>query len=515
VIETGFQLSRCVMAATCLIAAGQSSTAWASPFADVTVTVDAAVRYQRLDGFGQAASSTLVHPGVPGALTDKLRAIAVDKAYHEVGINLGTVGTILESPGGFDRRRNDDEDPENINWKGFDTTGLSAAGRYLIELAKPLGFTTYYPGGESPNVRWASPWLAVLRDQDYNRFLDEVAEQVLASMLYWKNTYKEELEYYQLGNEQTSGNHALYGPDNTFGKVDPSQQTVDIVKRSGARLRAAGFLKTRFIVGSEETEEKSYALASILLADAEARQYIAVIGYHTYPYKSGYSSTQFILSTSGAGAPDPTRVRIRNQIRDLAQRYNVALWQTENSNAGDPLSFDSFRARAIHIHDEFLYANASAYFCMYAMWDETSHRLHFGNSNEFYKGEGNAVLINNTTGKVDITSLGYAIGHYSRWIKPGAVRVEAKSSNPLVQVTAFRDNAMGRLSLVLINNSGEPVDITVNVTGAGLEGTLAGEQSTLAAYWASLSVMKTDTSSSFHLAVPDTSVTSVAVKIAQ
>ena len=104
-------------------------------------------------------------------------------------------------------------------------------------------------------MRWASPWLSVLREQDYNRFLDEVAEQVLASMLYWKNTYKEELAYYQLGNEQISGNHALYGPDGTYGKVEPSQQMLNIVKRAGARLRAAGFLKTRFIVASEETEE--------------------------------------------------------------------------------------------------------------------------------------------------------------------------------------------------------------------------------------------------------------------
>ena len=152
---------------------------------------------------------------------------------------------------------------------------------------------------------------------------------------------------------------------------------------------------------------------------------------------------------------------------------------------------------------------------MYAMWDETSHHLHFGNSNEFYTGEGNAVLINNTTGKVDITSLGYAIGHYARWVKPGAVRAEAKTSNPLVQVTAFRDNATGRLSLVLINNSGDALDLTVNVTGANLEGTLTGEQSTLAAYWASLPEMKADSPGSFHLSVPDTSVTSVAAKLAQ
>jgi O-glycosyl hydrolase len=517
-LREGPKLCRLVFhlaAAACLVVVGQDLEARPAPVADVTVTIDAKVQYQRLDGFGEAAASTLVHPGVPKALTDKLRAVAVEKAFHDVGINMGNVGAILESPGGWERRANDNSDPASINWKGFDTSALNTAGRYLIDLAKPFGFTNYYLGGESPNVRWASPWLDAIRKQDYDLFLDEVAEQVVASLTYWKKTYGEELSYYQLGNEQIHGNHALTGPDGTFGSVDPVQQMTDLVKRTGDRLRAAGFLKTRLIVGSEETEEASYQLASGILADEKARQYVAVIGYHTYPYKMGYSSTQFILSTSGAGKPDPERVRIRNRLRDLAQRYQVSLWQTENSNAGDPFSFDSFRARAIHIHDEFLYANASAYFCMFAMWDETSHRLHFGNSNDFYKGEGNAVLINNSTGKVDITGLGYAMGHYARWIKPGAVRVEVQSSDSLVQVTAFRDDRTGRLSLVVINNSGNPVNLTVNVAGVNLGETLSGEQSTLAAYWASMEEMKADGPSSFHLMIPDTSVTSIAGKIAQ
>jgi O-glycosyl hydrolase len=483
--------------------------------AGVTVTVDASIQYQRLQGFGSAAASTLQHPGVPNALTDRLRAVAADKAFHQVGISMGSVGTLLESPGGFERRRNDDGDPFTLNWKGFDAAGLNAARHYLVDLAGRLGFTNYYLGAEAPNVRWGSPWLAEIRNRDYNRFLDEAAEQVLASVTYWKNTYGEEMNYYQFGNEEITGNHALGGPDGAYGSVDATRQIVDLVKRSGERLRAAGFLKTRFIVANEETEEASYEVASAILADEQARKYVAVIGYHTYPYMSGYSSTPFILSTSGAGVPDAGRVRIRNRIRDLGRRYNVSVWQTENSNSGDPLSYDNFRARAIHIHDEFLYANASAYFCMYAMWDETSQRLHFGNNANFYKGEGNAVLINNSTRKVDITGIGYAIGHYARWIKPGAVRVEATSSNPLVQVTAFKDDASGRLSLVLINNSTMPVKVTLNASGIKLGGSLTGEQSALAGYWASLPVMTTTSPGSFNIALPDASVTSVAAKLAQ
>src|SRR3989338_3365615 len=119
----------------------------------------------------------------------------------------------------------------------------------------------------------------------------------------------------------------------------------------------------------------------------------------------------------------------------------------------DPRSFDNLLGRAIHIHDELVYANASAYFGMNNIWDTISHKEHFGNRNLFSE-EGTIVLIDNDdTQTVYITGMGYAIGHYARWIKKGAVRIEAESSDPLVQVTAFRDDSQKRMVLVVINNA--------------------------------------------------------------
>jgi hypothetical protein len=475
----------------------------------VNVKVDLSLGYQTLEGFGQAEPSSLVPPGVPPALSDSLRAVAIDKAFHQVGINMGIIGGLLESPGGYNERQNDNNDPFTINWAGFNADRLTGTKRYLVDLAKPFGFTNYFLGAEAPNVRWQSPWLAAIRRQDYSRFLEEAAEQVLANATYWRDTYGEELRYYQLGNEQVTGNHASMDPAGGYGSVNPTQQIVDLAKRAGARLRAAGFRKTRFIVGTEETEEASYQVASAVLADAQASQYVGAIGYHTYPYNTGYSSAQFILSTSGTGAPDPGRVAIRNRIRELAQRHSIGAWLMENSHLdSDPLSYDDFRARAIHIHDEFLYANAAAYFGEGSMWDLASQQRHFRNS-DLYTGEGNVVLINNKTGKVDITGIGYAIGHYARWAKHGAVRVDARTTDPLVQVTAFRDDAAGRVSLVLINNSSAPTTVTVNLDAGMLTGNLTGEQSTPAGYWVPLAVCPPDSATVFHMALPATSVTSV------
>jgi hypothetical protein len=478
---------------------------------NVKVTVNAAAERQRLEGFGQADVGSFAQPGLPQSLSDSLRAEAIDKAYHWVGINMGKIGALLESPGTWDQRQNDNDDPFTINWRGFNSDGLEQSKKYLLDFAKPLGFTGYFLGGEGPNVRWHSPWLVAIREQNYNRFLEEAAEQVLANVAYWKITHGEELPYYELGNEQASGNRASANPNEwSFGPVNVTQQIVDVVKRAGARLRAAGFSRTRFVVGTEETEEWSYAVASAILSDQKAAQYVGAIGYHTYPYQRGYSSVGFILSTSGAGKPDPGRMRIRNQIRDLARAHHIGAWLDENSNAGNPFLYDTFRARAIHIHDEFLYTNAAAYFVYAPMWDETSEHSHDLSSPG---SEGYAVLIHNAKGTVDIAGIGYAIGHYARWAKPGSVRVDALSSDPLIQVTAFRDDATGRLALVLINNSNAETIATITLKGAALGDGWQGEQSTPVAYWQPLPSFTAQDATTLRLSLPATSVTSLGGKM--
>src|SRR5260370_12682978 len=56
-------------------------------------------------------------------------------------------------------------------------------------------------------------------------------------------------------------------------------------------------------------------------------------------------------------------------------RGGPPLSSSQPSHGGPPLSYNTFRARVVQIHDEFLYANASAYFGEEAMWDLTSQRL--------------------------------------------------------------------------------------------------------------------------------------------
>ena len=82
-----------------------------------------------------------------------------------------------------------------------------------------------------------------------------------------------------------------------------------------------------------------------------------------------------------------------------------------------------------------LYADASAYYAMNAIWDLASHRDHFkgrggDQPDALFTEQDTVVLVDNDKQAVHITGMGYAIGHYARWIRRGAVRIEAERATP-------------------------------------------------------------------------------------
>ncbi len=484
--------------------AGDSDAATGS-ISNVTVRIDNGVEHQAMAGFG-ATNLSLVYDGAVGdALGASLRAKAIDAVYNQVGINMGNLeGALLESPGSYGQRSNDNDDPFTFNWSGFQTSGSDAMKTKVVDLAQPYGFNGYFLG-QRINIRWASPWLDEIRTLDYDRFLDEAAEQVAAGAIYWRDTYGIVPKYLMLFNEPLSGNRELQN-----GSV---KDVTSLIKRAGERLRSEGFDAIKFVVTNEETEEKSLSVMTSVLSDPDARQYVGIIGYHPYPYGSTYASIPNILNSSGAGAPNSKKVAVRNQIRDLGGKYGIPVWMTEVSHGEvDPRSFDDLRGRAIHIHDELVYANASAYFGMMNMWDTVSQQQHFGNTNIFSES-GTIVLIENSSETINISGMGYAIGHYARWITESAVRIDALSDDSLLQVTAFRDDSNSRLTIVIINNSSAERSLDIVLSGLKLAGVVVGEQSTESARWKTIESFELAESNSFTYSVPGKSVTTLAGNI--
>ncbi|MHB1034591.1 MAG: glycoside hydrolase [Pirellulales bacterium] len=479
----------------------------------IEIRIDGTKPRQVYEGFG-ATTLSLVHQGPLGdSLGPKLRPRVLDALYGQVKLNMGNLAIgLLESPGGWNERRNDNGDPKAIDWKGFDPFAADAMWKDVVRPSARLGLDDYSLEGKI-NWIWSSPWLREMYGKDRERCLEECAEQVEASVRYWRKIAGSVPRYVHLFNEPTSGNREIAGAD--------AEMIRDIVKRSGDRLREAGFKDLKFVVPNEETIERSIAVAKVILEDPDARKYVAAVGYHVYPYGSPYASVPNILRASGSGKPDAGSVEQRRRLRDLCRQSGLPAWMTEVSHAEvDPRTLDHLRGRAIHIHDEMIYADASAFYGMNAMWDKKTHAQHFAGRggdapNALFTEEDTIVLADNDSGAVLITGMGYAIGHYARWLGRGAVRLEAESDERLVLVTAFREDKTRRTVLVIVNNA--PDDRTLDIVFSGLRvtGPVTGEESYGHARWETRKATGVESAGQIRAVVRGMSVTTLCVALAE
>lgn len=478
----------------------------------VDIQVDTTQTHQRLEGFGATTSS--LKYGDTDNVPSALRPAANAAAYRDVHLNMGNLevgpfespSTSLYSPA------NDDGDPNTFNDAGFNWQQSDNLVDLIVAPGEAYGFDDYWLG-PAISETYELAWAKAQRSSDYNAYLDECAEHVAALAIHWRDAYGRTPALMQLWNEPLSGNTEMSGAT--------AQTLTDIVKRAGARLRAEGFSQLKFVVPADETETLSYDEAAAILSDPVAAQYVGAIAYHPYPYGSTYASVPNILATSGSGNPSATSIAIRNQLRDLGAQHGIPVFMVEVSHSEVAFrDFAGLRGRAIHIHDELIYADAAAFFGMNAFWDTVSNDQHYaGRTNPgLYADTDTIVLIEDGAGQtpgVFITETGYAIGHYARWLSRGSVRVDATSTDALVQVSAFRDDSQGRVVAVLINNTNSAQPAQVSVTGTQLDSSRAveGETSVAGAYWTPLTGV-TATSTGFSTALPPMSVTTVAARIA-
>lgn len=452
----------------------------------VVITINAATSRQEVEGFG-GTTQPLVFGGVD--FLGGLRSAAIRAAFDEVGINQGMLSVgVVEAPAAasdpFNQRQNDNADPDVLDPAGFNFVGATTLQQKVLTPAAAWGYRSRELG-PLLNLRGPLDWLTTVRGSDYQRYLNEAAEHVVAVMQHWRDAQGETPRLLHLFNEPTSGNQEL--------QSSSTQEVVDLVKRVGEALRRAGFSVVQFVVPNEETMLRSRQVAQALLNDPGARPFVGAIGFHQYPFGSAYSSPRRILESSGVGAPDPTARQELEQLRALGVQFGVPLWMTEVSEGPGRIDFsfgaiENVLARAIHIHDVFTYGGASSYFGMLTLWDRRSHDAHFPGGNiPFFTEQSGMVLADQQDGSVRITGMGHAVGHYARWLGPGARVLDATSSRPRVVASAFRDPASERLVVVAVNNSTENMLVRVQVNGAVIGGAVEGETSYGTVRWAPVS----------------------------
>jgi len=204
-----------------------------------------------------------------------------------------------------------------------------------------------------------------------------------------------------------------------------AQLTAFIRDNLGPALATRG-LATPIIAPESQNWKDFPKFADAILADPVASTYVGMLATHDY------GGTPAVYSANGK-----------------------QVWQTEVSdpNKGVDPGIDSGLRVAQKIHDHLVNADVSAW---HYWW---------------LKPRGDQPADNSALTGLDgqLTRRGYVLGNWSRFVRPGFVRVEA-TPNPQdqVSVSAFADPASGRLVIVAINQGTEDAEQIFSIPGTGV-----------------------------------------------
>lgn len=165
---------------------------------------------------------------------------------------------------------------------------------------------------------------------------------------------------------------------------------------------------------------------------------------------------------------------IRMQLKDTLDKYNVQFWQTEtcimgnDEEIGGGGGYDRTMKTALYvariIHHDIVYAGARSW----QWWRAVGGDYKDGLLREFSNREG-------TDGHVVDSKLLWALGNYSRFVRPGATRMgitatdktgravtEGDTDRTGLMCTAYR-NADGSWVMVVVNYATEEKSMTFHV----------------------------------------------------
>ena len=420
-----------------------------TPSSIVQIQVDGTRRYQIFQGFGASLDfldeeglynrHDTTQPVKTTATLEQRQGIA-RILYQELGIaRTRSVLTQFEP-------QNYNADPFTFNPDRFDWTLVDPEAAFF-RFGQPYGLQT--------------PWLSFgvdsTADEAWLRLpgsncalnpamIDEEVEWILAGIMRFRDDGVT-IPYAAINNEPD-----LCPPGYKIEIAD----MMTIIKRLGARLRAEG-LQTKIVVSDGWLPENALLYMQAALSDPEARQYVGALAYHSY---DAYSDVNVLATLADTGESPHAAVEVRTKIRDLAVQYNLPVWMTEicYCTQTPPYSdFDLIRFRLGHLYDELTISNIEAYDGMNTVFIDRpgipDQFIHI-----YFQPDG-------ALSRYEISTYGYVIGQFSRFITPGSVRLDAASNNPRVRVVAF-ERPDGRLIIVALNNN--PFAVQVNLTISGL-----------------------------------------------
>ncbi len=392
--------------------------------------------------------------GIGGSLTDasaetfaklpKEKQQELLTAYYDVekGIGYTIARTNIQScdfsSGTYSYVSNNDE-----SLKTFD---VSHDEKYRIPLIKQAIAAA---GGKL--TMYVSPWSPPAFMKDNNSVLQggKLLPQFRQS---WANFYVKFIQEYEARGIPIWGLTVQNEPmakQRWESCIYTAEDERDFIKEYLGPTLVKNGMANKKLIAWDHNRDLIFQRASVLLSDAEAAKYVWGIGFHWYETWTG-SAMQFEnVKRVAESFPDKNLIFTEGckelfslpKVNDwsLGERYGLSM--VNDFNIG-----------------------TSAWTDWNILLDETGGPNHVGN---FCFAPVHA---DTRSGNLIYTNAYYYLGHFSKFVRPGAKRISSSSNRDKLQTTAFI-NSDGRIAVVVLNLSDDKISFNLWIDGMGAPAT--------------------------------------------
>jgi O-glycosyl hydrolase len=416
----------------------RSSLSFSTKIKEVNLVADLNTRHQQMKGFGGFGAQKVWWDNEPF-----YDAAFVNTLLSDLGVSI----LRDEIPHSFEPS-NDNADPNNINWAGFNTTrdangDDSHLGQHFpyLKAMREAGLPTLIA------TIWTPPiWMKYIQHRG-NGINDPNAAGAYSAPAYTRNpnsqtnqlkpeNYAELAEYcvayIRLLKERTGIDLYAISLQNEprfsqfYGSCVHSPESLrDLIKVVGKRFETEGIKTLIFMPEDVQSMFHIRGYMQAVLNDAEARNYAGIFAIHNYANDG--------INPSNEG---PANWRETFQMASSAKRE---VWMTETSGFKSGFVEGGLEL-AKSIYNALYYGNASAW----VYWQMSD-------------GSDGALIRNGQK-----TALYYVSKHFYRYIRPGALRFQAETGDNTLPVLAFEHPLDKTISIVAFNLSKNPQQLKLS-----------------------------------------------------
>jgi len=226
-----------------------------------------------------------------------------------------------------------------------------------------------------------------------------------------------------------------------------AEEERDFIKEYlGPTLYKAG-MKEKKLIAWDHNRDLIYQRASTVLDDPEAAKYVWGIGYHWYETWTGSDMLFDNLRRVKETYPDKNLIFTEGTV----EKFNY-------DNINDWSLGEKYGYSLINDFN----AGTTGWTDWNVLLDEKGGPNHVGN---FCYAP---IIADTKKGEVHYTNIYYYLGHFSKFIKPGAKRIVSSSNRDALQTTSFI-NPDGKVVVIVLNTSDQKLPYNLWINGKAAE----------------------------------------------